>query len=298
MIFVYLNFNKERTMKKLRFVLPCVLIVAFYSCGGVEEPTNTVHLDQTQLPNPTIIEESSDFAFAPPSPLEIAGFFKQAGLVYDPSNLNPASNKDNYNTKLKKSLNFGVYATDLATCVVNNQIADAQGYLEAIQHLSDEIGMQNIFEQETIEKFKRNIGNSDSIEDILTNIQMSTVEYIELNGKDDLEVIYFAGAWIEGMYLGTLTLTEQDSKNIVQQLASQIEFGNRIAKGLQSVEDQDPEIKFVRQNIDEIVEFYKNCESIKGLSEDDKDLGRIEMTDEELNSISKLIVELRTDMIN
>ena len=36
----------------------------------------------------------------------------------------------------------------------------------------------------------------------------------------------------------------------------------------------------------------------KGLSEDDKDLGRIEMTDEELNSISKLIVELRTDMIN
>ena len=182
-------------------------------------------------------------------------------------------------------------------CVVNNQISDAQGYLEAIQYLAEEIGMQNIFEQSTINKFKNNIGNADSIEGILTQIQVNTVEYIELNGKDDLEVIYFAGAWIEGMYLGTLTLMEQDSENIVQQLASQMEFGNRIAKGLESVEDQDPEIKFVRQNILEIVDYYKNCESIKNLTEEDKDLGRIELTPAELNSISALIVALRTDMI-
>jgi len=284
-------------MKKIRFVLPALLYFVLFSCGEIEEPVNTIHIDEDVLPNPTIIEESSDFAFAPPSPLEIAAFFKQAGLTYDPAKLNPAANKDRYQTKLKKSVNFGVYATDLATCVVNNKISDAQGYLEAIQYLAEEIGMQNIFEQSTISKFKRNIGNADSIEGILTQIQVNTVEYIELNGKDDLEVIYFAGAWIEGMYLGTLTLMEQDSKNIVQQLASQIEFGNRIAKGLESIEDQDPEIKFVRENILEIVNYYKDCESVKNLTEEDIDLGRIELTSAELNSISTLIVALRTDMI-
>ena len=285
-------------MKKMRFVLPALLSFVLFACGEIEDPVkNAVHIDEDVLPNPTIIEESSDFAFAPPSPLEIAGFFKQAGLIYDPAKLNPAANKDNYQTKLKKSVNFGVYATDLAMSVVNNQISDAQSYLEAIQYLAEEIGMQSIFEQSTISKFKRNIGNADSIEGILTQIQVNTVEYIELNGKDDLEVIYFAGAWIEGMYLGTLTLMEQDSKNIVQQLASQIEFGNRIAKGLESIEDQDPEIKFVRQNILDIVNHYKNCESIKNLTEEDKDLGRIELTSAELNSISTLIVALRTDMI-
>jgi hypothetical protein len=289
---------KMNTMKNINVLLLGVVIF-FFACGKDEA---SQHQDETpvvdeQITENVIIEESSDFAFAPPSPLEIAAFFKQAGLVYDQTILNPVSNKDLYQTKLKKSLNFGVYAADLATCVVNDQISDAKGYLEATEYLANEIGMSNIFEETAMTKFKENISNTDSIIMILTEIQMNTIEYIELNGKDDLEVVYFAGAWIEGMYLGSLTIMEQDSGNVVQQLASQIEFGNRIATGLEVIEDQDPEIIYIRNGILEIVNAYQNCESIKNLTDEDVDLGRLQMTKAELKEISELIVALRNDMI-
>lgn len=289
---------KMYKMKNINVLLLGVLIF-FFACSENEslQHEDDVPIVNEQITESLIIEESSDFAFAPPSPLEIAAFFKQAGLVYDKTILNPVSNKDGYNTKLKKSLNFGVYAADLATCVVNDQIGDAKGYLEATEYLANEIGMNNIFEESAITKFKENIGNIDSIVMILTEIQMNTIEYIELNGKDDLEIVYFAGAWIEGMYLGSLTIMEQDSGNVVQQLASQIEFGNRIVNGLKVIEDQDPEITYIRNGILEIVNAYRNCTSVKNLTDEDVDLGRLRMTKSELKEISDLIIALRNDMI-
>jgi len=80
-------------------------------------------------------------------------------------------------------------------------------------------------------------------------------------------------------------------------LASQIEFGNRIATGLEVIEDQDPEIIYIRNGILEIVNAYQNCESVKNLTDEDVDLGRLQMTKAELKEISELIVALRNDMI-
>lgn len=282
---------------KMRFTLLAFVPFLFISCGETEQSDTVVVVNDNDLISMPVFEESDDFVFIPPSPLEIAGFFRNAGLPYDVNALNPPSNMEKYQTKFKKAVNFGVYSADLATCVVHNQITDAQMYLEVIDHLADEIGMSNVFEENTIEKFKRNLDNKDSIVDILTEVQIKTMEYIETNGKDDLEAIYFAGAWMEGMYLGTLTLKEQDPEKIVQQLASQIELGNKIARGLEKIEDQDPEIEEIRYSILQIVNEYNTCESVLNLTEEDKDLGRIHLTRVELDRISGLIIELRNEMI-
>jgi len=283
-------------LMKMRILLPVIALLIFARCGGSEESTQ-IHIHEEDLITVPVFEESDDFEFVPPSPLEVAGFFKNAGLTYDLANLNPASNRANYQTKFKKSVNFGVYSADLATCVLHNKINDAQVYLEAIEELAGDIGMNSIFTGNLIDKFKRNIHNNDSVQEILREVQYKTLEYIEDNNKDDLESIYFAGAWMEGMYLGALTLSEQDPEKIVQKLSGQISLGNKIARGLEMIEDQDPEIRELRFNVLQIVNEYNTCESVINLTAEDLDFGRIHLTQPELEAICGLIIELRSEMI-
>ncbi len=273
-------------------------LLLFAACGETEPtPTAKVQINNTELAAEQEFEESEDFAFVPPPPLEIAQFFRMAGLPFDQANLNPISNKENYQTKFKKSVNFGVYSSDVAVCVVNDQIDIAQNYLNVIEELAGEIGMNNVISEELANKFRNNMQNQDSIVDVLITVQDNLNTYIYENGKDDLQAIYYAGAWIEGMYMGALTLKQQDQQNVVQQLASQIELGIKIAKGLEAIEDQDPEIKEIRQEILKVVNEYNTCESILNTTELDKDLGRISLTQDELDKISGLIIELRNEII-
>ncbi|MFT7614744.1 MAG: hypothetical protein ACI9J3_003729 [Parvicellaceae bacterium] len=283
-------------LMKMRTLLPFIALLVFAGCGETEE-SEKIHINEEDLITVPVFVESADFEFVPPSPLEVAGFFKNAGLKYDLAQLNPPSNQSKYLTKYKKSVNFGVYSADLATCVLHDKITDAQLYLEAIEELASDIGMNSIFTGDLIGKFKRNLDNNDSIQEILREVQYKTLEYIEDNNKDDLESIYYAGAWMEGMYLGALTLNDQDQKKIVQKLAGQIDLGNQIARGLELIEDQDPEIRELRFNVLQIVNEYNTCESVINLSGEDLDFGRIHLTQPELESICGLIIELRTEMI-
>ncbi|MBL4704554.1 MAG: hypothetical protein JKY54_08530 [Flavobacteriales bacterium] len=279
------------------FLFAFTLLLLVTSCGEPEDTIVQIEINENDLINIPILEESDDFVFIPPSPIEIARYFKSAGLSYDIEKLNAVSNRDKYHTKFKKALNFGIYSADLATCVLHDRIGDAQSYLEVIESLADDIGMSSIFSGDIVGKFKRNMDNSDSIQELLDDMQYNTMTYIEVNGEDDLEAIYYAGAWMEGMYLGALTLKEQDPEKIVQKLSSQIELGNKIARGLEKIEDQDPEIKDVRYSILQIVNEYNTFESVINLTMEDIDFGRIHLTQPELKAISGLIIDLRTEMI-
>ena len=47
-------------------------------------------------------------------------------MPYEDGLTNPTSNSSNYSTKFKQTLNFGVYACDLAYCVTNDKYEEAR----------------------------------------------------------------------------------------------------------------------------------------------------------------------------
>ena len=239
----------------------------------------------------------SDYAFVAPSPIQIASILQKAEMKYVDGVTNSIENLDNYTTIFHQSINFGVYASDIAYCVTNNKYDDAGEYMKVIKDLSNKIGLETIFQSSNlIQRFEENIGDQDSIMDLLIYIQTNTDDYIQDNGLNDLNVIYFTGAWIEGMYLGTQTIVGDSDKKISILLSEQMTIANSLIQGLEHVQDQNDDISDLTDHIKEVVEEYNNLWSNKQAGENVEYLD-IELKHEEVELISSMIVELRNEII-
>ena len=269
-------------------------LVVYSSCGTKEEPkAPEAKVEFDEVPE---VDENK-YSFVPPSPLQIASIFKKAGLVYDASLLNPTTKSETYSNKFKQSLNFGVYSSDLAYCVKNEKYTEAGEYLNTLKTLSAKIGLETVFASENlVERFKSNIGNQDSIVEILIFVQENTDEYIEQNGKIDLAVVYYSGAWVEGMYFGAMTASQNKTNNIGMIISEQMNMANALYKGLMSVDEMSVEIEDLAESIMDIIKTYDNFESVKAIGED-SEFFDIELTQAEVEEISKKIIELRNSIV-
>ena len=237
-----------------------------------------------------------DYQFMPPSPIQIAAILKKVNMPYEEGLTNPTSNANKYSTKFKQSINFGVYACDLAYCVTNDKFEDAAKYLKVSKDISSKIGLEAVFKADNlIDRFESNIGNQDSIMEILFHVQMMTDDYIDDNDLRDLSVIYFTGAWVEGMNIGTHTILGNDDHKISVLLSEQMTIARSIIKGLRAVEDKNDDIIDLTDHIKEVVDAYHNLWSVKQEGENIEYLD-VELKHDEVISISEMILELREEI--
>ena len=290
---------KKRSLHFLLFI--CVLVFSAASCNsenkkettlsktensGYEDATHSIEIDTID----------SDFEFMPPSPIQIASILKKANMSYEEGLTNKISNADIYSTKFKQTINFGVYACDLAYCVTNDKYEEAGKYLKVAKKMSANIGLESIFQSDhLVERFEKNIGNQDSIMDILFHVQMMTDDYIHDNDLRDLSVIYFAGAWVEGMNIGTHTILGNDDHKISVLLSEQMTIARSIIKGLGAVKNQTDDLIDLTDHIEEVVDAYNNLWSVKQEGEN-IDYLDVELKHEEVVTISEMILELREEI--
>jgi hypothetical protein len=200
-------------------VLFGVLSIFLTSCGNENNSESTVVIENTDS-RPTI--EDDDISYTLPSPLQIAFIFKQAGLSYQPDLTNKPESINNYVSKYNQKLNFGVYAADLAYCVLNNQSQQAIFYLKNLGHMSEKLWMSNIFQTSNVlNRFEKNIGNEDSLATVIADMQLSMDNYLEENGIGENGSIIFAGAWIESMYIGSKVIEKSNNEKLISRLAEQ-----------------------------------------------------------------------------
>tara|TARA_B100000965_G_C19521284_1_gene726667 strand:- start:260 stop:1141 length:882 start_codon:yes stop_codon:yes gene_type:complete len=241
-----------------------------------------------------IVEQ--DFEFMPPSPIQIASILKKANMNYEEGLTNEISKSKLYSTKFKQTINFGVYACDLAYCVTNDKFAEASKYLKVSKELASKIGMESIFASgNLIERFEKNVGNQDSVMSILFDIQIITDDYIQDNDLIDLSVIYFTGAWVEGMNIGTHTILGNNDHKISVLLSEQMTIARSLIKGLRAVKNQTDDLIDLTDHIEEVADAYHNLWSVKKEGENIQYLD-VELKHEEAISISEMILELREEI--
>ncbi len=283
------------------------VIIAAAICGlSFQSCSETATADEKKTPENTVKEKENlgededqeKFTFVPPSPLQIASIFNKAGLIYDANLPNKVENISNYTNKFKQSLNFGVYSSDLAYSVKNEKYDEASKYLKALKDLSGKIGLETVFASEDlIERFNSNVGNQDSIIDILIFVQENTDDYIAQNGKVDLSVVYYSGAWVEGMYFGAVSVKgKSDNSEIGALISEQMTIARSIVKGLNSLEDKDVDSDDMANSIQEIIDMFDNFESVKALGEDAAYFD-IYLTEAEVTQITNAIIELRNSIV-
>lgn len=284
-----------------RTLIFCLVAFIITSCesenqpnGGVQDSENTSEIKDNHSIEVEIVEK--DFEFMPPSPIQIASILKKANMNYEEGLTNKVSNSKLYSTKFKQTINFGVYACDLAYCVTNDKFAEASKYLKVSKEMASKIGMESIFLSDNlVERFEKNVGNQDSVMSILFDIQIMTDDYIQDNELTDLSVIYFTGAWVEGMNIGTHTILGNNDHKISVLLSEQMTIARSLIRGLRAVENQTDDLIDLTDHIEEVVDAYHNLWSVKQEGENIEYLD-VELKHEEAISISEMILELREEI--
>jgi len=279
----------------------CLIASIIISCGSENQSSSVLHKSEKTSENKDnhsieveIVEK--DFEFMPPSPIQIASILKKANMNYEEGLTNKVSNSKQYSTKFKQTINFGVYACDLAYCVTNDKFAEASEYLKVSKEMASKIGLESIFLSDNlVERFEKNVGNQDSVMSILFDIQIMTDDYIQDNELTDLSVIYFTGAWVEGMNIGTHTILGNNDHKISVLLSEQMTIARSLIRGLRAVENQSDDLIDLTDHIEEVVDAYHNLWSVKQEGENIEYLD-VELKHEEAISISEMILELREEI--
>ena len=290
---------KIKSIKKALILSFTTLLMT--QCGGNEDvidntKKSTVNTSQTVSSSIEIDTTDYDYEFVPPSPIQIASILRKANMPYEDGLTNPTENADKYASQYKQSLNFGVYACDLAYCVTNNKSTEAAAYLKTVKDMSSKVGLSAVFDNESlIKRFENNIGNQDSVMSLLFDIQMLTDDYIQDNELRDLSVIYFTGAWVEGMNIGTHTIVGNTDHKISVLLSEQMTIAESIIRGLRAVENPSNDLVDLTDHIEEVVDAYHNLWSVKKEGENIEYLD-VELTHDEVIAISDMILELREEI--
>ena len=190
-------------IKSIAYALSIITIVGFLaSCGSEQKPA---------APEPVVESEpemtEADLAEADamiqnmPSPIEMAILVKHAGGEYNPNLLNDVKNLDKYVTNGKKTLNMGVYSSDVGYTSLYKQTQETVFYLNNVRKLSDDIGLSDAFDQSMFDRVEANIENRDSLLQILSSSYDLANQYLKDNNRMNTSVLMLAGGWLESMYL-------------------------------------------------------------------------------------------------
>lgn len=275
-------------MKTNKLIIAASIISTSLLFACAEAPKKEVE-ETVEVIEEVIEEEEAELML--PSPIQIAAMFNRSGLTYNAELPNSPSSVSNYNTKTKKFLNFGVYSADMAYAVLNDKQQAAIDYLASIKTLSDETGMEAIFGSgDLINRFEKNIGTRDSVLRILTEIKMKTDNYLQENKDQAKTAVFFAGAWIEGMYLGVKSAKGEDM--VRERVLEQMSVVPSLISALKNQKDESLDLSELTTKLTDLNEFYTS--SINYNSDGDETLTEEDMTtlSEKINSMRTMIVSL------
>ena len=186
--------------------------------------------------------KTQDFFQSLPSPIHIARIFQRAGLRYIPGMTNPAGLASRYMSPYSKSVNLGVYTTDLAYCTFNDQNQEAISYFKGVKTLSDGLNLTPVFESTNlIPRFERNIGNKDSLVTLMATMSLESEVLLKQTSRLDIVYLSFAGAWVESAYIATQMLKNKRNPDILKRLLDQ---NNSLGKLIALLKDYDQKQEF------------------------------------------------------
>ena len=291
-------------MKKINTITKAFLFVSatsfVFACADAPKKTSTATdvVEVKEIVEEAAMEtESMADDFVLPSPIQIAAMFNRSGLKFESGIANPTSNLSKYNTKTAKYLNFGVYSADLTYAVLNNERQASLDYINAVRDLSDMIGMPSIFDGENLlTSFEKNIDNQDSILGILIAIKSRTDDYLMENNDESKEAVFFAAAWVEGMYLGSNSATSKSS--ITPRIIEQMSILHNVIGAVKAQNDESLDVTFLVKGLEEIQNTFEGFEEVKSLDNPEVSFSDINLTNEEITLLNKKIETLRTAIIS
>ena len=221
-----------RFIRSFIFVIVSALCVflchSCHSCNRTGAIENiTISFDMADLAADSFyINMGSKLLYALPTPIEASMLVKNWGIPY-PELLNDPVNASKYLTKKKMAVNLGVYITDIICAGLYEQSQTVFQYKQALQALVEGLNLQSAIDQEMIQKVEENINDKKEFLKIISDIYVSSTGFLSEDDRDFYALAMLTGGWVEGMYIATSMIDENDASN--EDKMKQIITDNKLA---------------------------------------------------------------------
>lgn len=159
------------------------------------------------------IDKAKKIFYSLPSPLETAMLIKSAGAEYNEELLNSLDNVVNYSTSRSLALNLGIYTTDLSFASLFDQTQTSISYMTAAQDMAEGLDINDAIDSETMTRLEENLQNRDVVMDIISETFLNSSSYLKEQRRQDVAAIVLVGGWIEGLYIATQLIGENEIEN-------------------------------------------------------------------------------------
>jgi len=277
-------------MKTAKTILSAsgILIVAFAlflsSCTGKSgKGTESGGLapGESDQSKDQVIKEISEYPL--PTAFEVTNLLIKAGAGYILDLSNPVVSVDKYINIKSKALNLGIYGADLSYAATYNQSQETMQFLKVTSQLIDELQISSGFNQTLVDKVEKNLGNVDSLINIISDSFYDTYRHLKDNHQDEVSVLVMAGSWIEAIYITSqISILSKNNQELVKIIAQQRPSLSKL------MEIMEP----VREN-NMITDVYNDLKSIKNIFDNAGET----FTASQLDELNKEIETLRNKIV-
>jgi hypothetical protein len=298
-------------MKRLFFLLIIFLLIFASSCkSGKKEKdsfgaTFSTYKSDSAKANP--LEEKNEIFYGILTPVEICTIFNRLGVPYNNAALNPISNRDEYLSSSKASINTGIYGVDfgyLKVFGIGQQMID---YMVTIREMSNKLGIPDSYLTEPIRKVQSDISEPDTILLLMNEAFTKMEAHLREGGRESTAGLMIMGGWVEAMFIATQLVYNPANPDpeVIQKIAQQKYTLTTLLSFLKNYYD-DPivvyyskKLKYLKNYFDSFDIYFKKGDlEIDTAKQVFRSTGsKMTVTVETLNKIRDYVARLRTEMV-
>lgn len=209
-------------MKKKLFTLLVIsgALISVTSCEDAQPETNTVD-EEVFDPNSRITGRFDNKLFSIPSPVQTSYLVKRLNIGFDRALLNDENKVNDYVTEYKQALSLGVYGADLGYASLYNEKATSIKYLNSIQKLTSQLGLDGAFDTSFYDKFKNQGAAGDSMILLMTDAFKKADFFLKESQRKSVTALILTGGWIESLYFACELEKKNESPEVRRRIGEQ-----------------------------------------------------------------------------
>lgn len=286
-------------MKSNQLIFSLSVVLVFSACGNNENETTTDAKSSATTADSSS-EKSLQKVYSLPSTMQVSSFLKTIDVKYHEDLIRGnIKNPESAVTTVQKALSLGLYGVDLGYAVSYEQNQTSINYLVKAAKISDDLKISGVFKKETIDRFKNNIANTDSLTSISLSAFTNANNYLVNNGNKDIQYLIGAGALVEGLYLITSVQKMEKKQQNANVIGMQKLYLNNILELLLPYAEKQAEVKEVVAKLEKIKKSFDgiNIEIVPEATGDLETIKDVEISNDQLDAILKEVTSVRESII-
>jgi hypothetical protein len=196
------------------------IIAMLASCSGHGSKEKQQSQD-AEMDTSSLILKYDNTLFALPSPYQASTILKKNAIPFNDELSNPANKVQSYSSSFKRSINLGIYGTDLSYYNIYDRPQECVTYFGSVKKLCDELGISSSFDTNFFAKVEKNISIKDSLLYLISYTYRNADLYLKQDDRSDVGALVLAGGWIESVYILTQIASKNQNRDIINRIGEQ-----------------------------------------------------------------------------